>query len=239
VKVPLGPVVLNLGDTSSAGTVWIITVAAVWLGQSYFIATRGQSVGKMLLKTRIVALDGSPASFVKAVLLRTWLFILIAQVPWAGGGSVLGALLIFGPDRRCLHDYVAGTRVVLASHKARPPPGDRRWSGPFAFSAPGVERVGISGTSEFGARNGARMVRARRLRVGVGDDLAAAPEPTLDDRLQQARRVRADPFPEEGSVTNPSTNSGQLQYACTPRSYGGGRVQRGDPERTPELVRDK
>jgi uncharacterized RDD family membrane protein YckC len=114
VKVPLGPVLLNLADTRPAGTVWIITMIAIWIGQSYLIATRGQTVGKMLVKTRIVALDGSPASFVKAVLLRTWLFILAAQVSWVGAGSALGMLLIFGPNRRCLHDYVAGTRVVLA-----------------------------------------------------------------------------------------------------------------------------
>src|SRR5688500_18589328 len=51
-------------------------------------------------------------------------------------------------------------------------------SGPFAFLAPGVERAGISGTNAFGARNGARTVRPRWLRVGVGGVVGAAPEAT-------------------------------------------------------------
>jgi uncharacterized RDD family membrane protein YckC len=114
VKVALGPLVLNLANTSPQGPVWTITVMAIWVGQSYFIATRGQTIGKMVVETRIVATDGAPASFVKAVLLRTWLFLLLAQLPVVGYGSIMGVLLIFGPSRRCIHDYVAGTRVVLA-----------------------------------------------------------------------------------------------------------------------------
>ena len=55
-------------------------------------------------------------------------------------------------------------------------------SGPFAFAGSGVERAGISGTSGFGARNGARTVRPRWLRVGVPTCLARSSRKTASGR---------------------------------------------------------
>jgi hypothetical protein len=45
---------------------------------------------------------------------RTWVPLFLPLLPFVGSLiAVLDLLFIFGPSRRCLHDQVAGTRVVL------------------------------------------------------------------------------------------------------------------------------
>jgi hypothetical protein len=59
-------------------------------------------------------------SFVTGVLLRNWLFMLLQYIP--GLGSVSGLvdpLFIFRADRRCIHDFVAGTKVIQLKGAAK------------------------------------------------------------------------------------------------------------------------
>jgi uncharacterized RDD family membrane protein YckC len=120
----LGPVALMLyGDslrfkpadddptTSMAGLLmfgWLLLVGAY---NAWMLATRGQTPGKNLLRIRIVRLDGSPASPAQTVLLRAVLVLLLDLVP---GFLLLDPLFILRKDRRCLHDLIAGTQVVVA-----------------------------------------------------------------------------------------------------------------------------
>ena len=81
----------------------------------YLIATRGQTVGKALLKIRIVRSDGSPASFGRIVGLRYLPTSVLASIPVIGTiYGLLDVLLIFRASRRCLHDNIADTIVVTA-----------------------------------------------------------------------------------------------------------------------------
>ena len=95
-------------------------MSIVWLGmlvcQCYLLAVRGQTIGKIVMGLRIVRFeDGGNPGFVKAVLLRTFLWALITAVPVVGTLiGVVGILFIFRDDQRCLHDHLAGTRVVNA-----------------------------------------------------------------------------------------------------------------------------
>jgi uncharacterized RDD family membrane protein YckC len=95
--------------------------------QWYLIATRGQSVGKILVKTRIALADGSAPGFFQGVVLRTWVFLLpglcVGLMPLANKDAVghlptllamIDVAFIFSPGARCFHDRVAGTRVVAA-----------------------------------------------------------------------------------------------------------------------------
>lgn len=101
--------------TGTYGLVAALLMLAVIAVQSTLIARRGQTLGKLLAKTRIVLVDGSPAPFAQAVLLRYWGTILVGYIPLAGQWLVLvDALFIFRGDRRCIHDLVAGTRVIKA-----------------------------------------------------------------------------------------------------------------------------
>ncbi len=73
------------------------------------IATRGQTVGKMLLWIRIIRCDGGSPGFIQGVLLRNWLRLALSAIPFF---SLIDVMLIFTESRRCIHDYLAGTRVV-------------------------------------------------------------------------------------------------------------------------------
>jgi uncharacterized RDD family membrane protein YckC len=88
----------------------------VWLVlNGPLLARSGQTIGKKAVGTKIVDLAGALPPFGKLVGLRYVLPILIGQIPFLGGlFGLADALFIFGPERRCIHDYLAGTRVVEA-----------------------------------------------------------------------------------------------------------------------------
>jgi uncharacterized RDD family membrane protein YckC len=94
------------------GGLWILALAIV---QIYLLSTRGHTLGKRWMKIRIVKLDGSNPGFVSAVLLRAFVNGLISAIPYVGGFyGLVDILFIFRQDQRCLHDLIAGTRVVVA-----------------------------------------------------------------------------------------------------------------------------
>jgi uncharacterized RDD family membrane protein YckC len=64
----------------------------------------------------VVKVDGRRCGLVRNVLLRgtVWHFFGFLAAPGGFLLSMLGAVLIFDADRRCLHDLVAGTVVVQA-----------------------------------------------------------------------------------------------------------------------------
>lgn len=81
----------------------------------YLLLNRGQTIGKVAVKTRIVDLSGNIPSFGKLLVLRYLILGLVAQIPIIGSlAGLVNALFIFGKERRCLHDHMAGTRVVEA-----------------------------------------------------------------------------------------------------------------------------
>jgi len=84
--------------------------------QWYLTTQRGQTIGKKQLNIKIVPLDGAPLSFLNGVVLRSWLMGLLENMPMVGGIIFLvNILMIFGSERRCMHDHLAGTRVIDAS----------------------------------------------------------------------------------------------------------------------------
>jgi len=116
----------------------LVDVAIVAWVQGYLLVTRGQTIGKSLCDVRIVSAEGGGrVGFVSVVVQRFVAplgIIALAQQPDAlvriadrrldfhvgGLGAVLlllDLLAIFGPDRRCLHDYLAGTKVVRCAKK--------------------------------------------------------------------------------------------------------------------------
>jgi uncharacterized RDD family membrane protein YckC len=100
----LGVVLLVLGSLA------IAAVQIVLLGKT------GQTLGKKFLGIRIVRLEdeGNPG-FVQAVLVRQVVFAVAGAVPVAGTMfALVDWFFIFGDDQRCLHDYLAGTKVIKA-----------------------------------------------------------------------------------------------------------------------------
>ncbi|HEY4246180.1 MAG TPA: RDD family protein [Lacunisphaera sp.] len=84
--------------------------------QIYLLTTRGQTIGKKLLAIKIVNFeDEANPGFVKAFLLRSFVNGLIGSIPFVGAVySLVDICFIFRDDRRCLHDLLAGTKVVKA-----------------------------------------------------------------------------------------------------------------------------
>jgi uncharacterized RDD family membrane protein YckC len=84
-------------------------VFALILFQWNLIATEGQTIGKKVLRMKIVTTQGNNPGFFRGVFLRNWLRVLLCMIPFFG---LLDLLVIFGDARRCIHDYLAGTHVV-------------------------------------------------------------------------------------------------------------------------------
>ena len=79
----------------------------------------GQTIGKRLLGIRIVDLDGNLPGL-QQIFSRYAVYFLPGNIP--GAGPVIywiNVLFIFREERRCLHDYAGGTRVVRVA--AQPP----------------------------------------------------------------------------------------------------------------------
>jgi uncharacterized RDD family membrane protein YckC len=110
-------IAIALGYPAEAMSVRLGAVAgvlAVEVVQIILLSLRGQTLGKALMGLRIVAdSDGSNPGFLRAVVLRRVLPSFVAVVPCFGKVFVLiDCLSIFGDERRCYHDLLAGTRVV-------------------------------------------------------------------------------------------------------------------------------
>ena len=107
------------GFAESMIWVWAGLMAAL-LVQAILIAARGQNLGKLLVGARVVRADsGGTAGFVRGVLLRFSLPVTLVIV--LNGFFLLGFVFLvvdyafmFRDDRRCLHDLMAGTKVVRA-----------------------------------------------------------------------------------------------------------------------------
>lgn len=91
----------------------LLVVLGILIYQWLLISRTGQSLGKKWTGIRIQRIDGSPVNFGNAVVMRNWLVKLIGAIPYLGLlFQLIDCLFIYREDRRCLHDHMAGTRVV-------------------------------------------------------------------------------------------------------------------------------
>lgn len=93
----------------------VIGFGSFLLLQGYLLIKRGQTIGKLIFKIRIVRPDGSAASIGRIIGLRYALASLLGIVPALGQiYAIVDCLFIFHSSRRCLHDRIADTIVVQA-----------------------------------------------------------------------------------------------------------------------------
>lgn len=87
-----------------AGTAGLMILQLVWVSQS------GQTIGKKIVGTKIVLKDTlQNGGFVTNVLKRGLVTGLLNFVP---GFFLVDSLFVFREDRRCIHDFIAGTAVI-------------------------------------------------------------------------------------------------------------------------------
>lgn len=98
------------GLTIGLVVLYLLALLAVNL---YLLSRNSQTIGKKLLKIKIVRKDGSHASVARIFWLRGVVNGLIAVIPYLGSlYGLIDALFIFGEQRRCVHDYIADTIVI-------------------------------------------------------------------------------------------------------------------------------
>lgn len=106
------PMVLSASaDAFTKSLPYLIVLVAV---QATLLCRRSQSVGKLLIGLRIVSvIDETPGGPQRAFLMRGLLTWLIEQIPFVGKLYwLVDSFFIFREDQRCLHDLIAGTKVV-------------------------------------------------------------------------------------------------------------------------------
>jgi len=79
----------------------------------YFLKQNGQTLGKKALGIRIVSLDNSLPSLQTLLVQRYLPISLVSIIPFVGSFlPLIDGLFIFRDDKRCIHDLIAGTKVV-------------------------------------------------------------------------------------------------------------------------------
>ena len=90
-----------------------IPMLLVAIVQWYLISTTGQSLAKKMLGMKIIKTTGEDVNFVSGVLLRNWVPAFIGSIPLINMiFPLVNALYIFGDEHQCLHDKIAGTKVI-------------------------------------------------------------------------------------------------------------------------------
>lgn len=104
----------NLQSTLIRMRPWALGPLAIGVVQVLLLAARGQTIGKFAMGVRIVDYhDESNPGFLRAAVVRSLIPGFLAAIPCLGALFALFDLLcIFGAEHRCLHDYMADTKVV-------------------------------------------------------------------------------------------------------------------------------
>ena len=90
------------------------------VGQSLFLilngsllAKHGQTIGKKIVGVKIVDTQQKSVGLLKLYFLRYLTFSFISQIQLIGSLiNLINILFIFGKEKRCLHDRIAGTVVI-------------------------------------------------------------------------------------------------------------------------------
>jgi uncharacterized RDD family membrane protein YckC len=105
-------VIARTGGWFYLGLAWMVIVLII---DGILAYQNGQSIAKKWLGIKDVRTDGSRVSFARIFWLRNVLNICISYIPLIGAFyGLIDALFIFGPAKRCVHDYIADTIVVRA-----------------------------------------------------------------------------------------------------------------------------
>jgi uncharacterized RDD family membrane protein YckC len=87
----------------------VVILNLVWLHRY------GQTIGKRILKIKVLRSDGSACTLARYVFTRWLPVTLLGMIPVLGYVvSLADPLMIFREDRRCMHDLIADTIVVRA-----------------------------------------------------------------------------------------------------------------------------
>ena len=91
----------------------LILLIGIFVVNCVMVHRSGQTIGKRALDIAIVRTDGNRVGLARYLFLRVAPIVLISLIPLVGRLiNLVDPLLIFGKERRCLHDLIADTIVV-------------------------------------------------------------------------------------------------------------------------------
>lgn len=95
-------------------TVIALVMTAVYMAVQWtFWQGSSQSIGKKVMKTQIVNLDGTRADIMTIAFKRFLVISMLGLIPRVGDWvGIVDVLMIFRKERNCLHDDIAKTRVI-------------------------------------------------------------------------------------------------------------------------------
>jgi uncharacterized RDD family membrane protein YckC len=100
----------SLGYNLAIGVVGIIAFIIL---NGKLLVSSGQTIGKRAIGIKIVDLNGNLPTLNDHLLKRYAFYFIPGQIPFVGPLiSIVNILFIFGSEKRCIHDLVAGTKVV-------------------------------------------------------------------------------------------------------------------------------
>ena len=94
----------------------MIGIGLFFLINYKLLKENGQTIGKQLNNIKIVRVDGSKPTMKHLILKRYLPFFGFPIIPIIGGIlHIINLWAIFGQESRCIHDYIADTRVVKST----------------------------------------------------------------------------------------------------------------------------
>ena len=105
---------LENDDASGVIAVAVIAFIVIFVIQMVLLGTRGQTIGKIAMKVRVVdAQTGAHPGWARLVLLRSIVNGILTGIPFVGNIYwLVDSLFIFRADHRTIHDLYSGTRVI-------------------------------------------------------------------------------------------------------------------------------
>lgn len=98
---------------SAEQLLWAVIGFAIMLALNWVHLGRGQTIGKSIVKLRIVRKNGTPAERSHIILKRILPLQLIGHVPLLGVlFTLIDSLCIFRSQHNTLHDDIADTKVI-------------------------------------------------------------------------------------------------------------------------------
>lgn len=113
---------LIMGDQEYIKALFLVIILSscliYFIVNGFLLYKNGQTVGKKLIGIKITDLKGKIPPLTKSYLLRFLLPSLICSMPVLGIFLWFADMLfIFGKSKRCLHDYIAETKVMFAGEE--------------------------------------------------------------------------------------------------------------------------
>ncbi|WP_185650488.1 RDD family protein [Clostridium sp. DJ247] len=108
--IGIGSYLLRANDSEIIKIVGSILMFVITITQIALLSVSGQTIGKKILKIKIVkAHTNTNGGFIRNYLVRSFLNLILYGTVIYG---IIDIISIVRKDRRCVHDLIAGTKVV-------------------------------------------------------------------------------------------------------------------------------